>query len=124
MKRQEIISKLIKEGFTPKTLANFSDKQIKTLGDKILKENLKVKADDLKRDTTLADKLKDKDVTVVPEAEMVEEKPKKTKKRGFKTLDFKEVSEIAKKAVDDEFYESTSKKSLIKMVKESVEKFS
>lgn len=70
MIRSEIIKKLVAEGFSTKTLAIFSDKQLEKLSNKVLSEaGLKVKADDLKSDPTLADKLKDKDVTVVPEGE-------------------------------------------------------
>lgn len=39
MKRQEIIKKLISEGFTEKTLVNFSDKQLNTLSHRILGES-------------------------------------------------------------------------------------
>lgn len=69
MTRAQIIKKLISEGFSEKTLVNFSDKQLDKLSTKLLGEGLKVKADDLKSDPALADKLKDKDVTVVPEGE-------------------------------------------------------
>lgn len=69
MNRNEIITKLVKEGFSEKTLIRFNDNQLKKFSDKILGEGLKVKADDLKADPALADKLKDKDVTVVPEEE-------------------------------------------------------
>jgi hypothetical protein len=67
MKRIDIIEKLIAEGFSEKTLVKFNDNQLSKLSTKLLGEGLKVKADDLKNDPALADKLKDKDVTVVPE---------------------------------------------------------
>lgn len=118
--RQVLVKKLMKEGFKADTLASFSDKQIENLAKKILNENFKVKADDLKRDSSLADKLKDKDVTVVPESE-IHETPKKGRK--FKTLDFKEMKKEGKKAVESEFYETTTKKNIVTMVKESIEKY-
>jgi len=38
MKRKEIVSSLIKEGFTEKTLASMSDKELKLMSDRILSE--------------------------------------------------------------------------------------
>ena len=38
MKRNEIISRLIAEGFSEKTLINMSDKQIKMLSERVLDE--------------------------------------------------------------------------------------
>lgn len=69
MMRSEIIKKLVTEGFSEKTLAVFNDKQLEKLSNKVLSEaELKVKADDLKNDPSLADKLpEDEDITVVPE---------------------------------------------------------
>jgi hypothetical protein len=70
MIRSEIIKRLVAEGFSTKTLAIFSDKQLEKLSNKLLNEaGLKVKADDLLKNPNLADKLKGKDVTVVPEGE-------------------------------------------------------
>jgi hypothetical protein len=40
MKRNEIIQKLINEGFSEKTLINFNDKQLKDLSDRILSEQV------------------------------------------------------------------------------------
>ena len=42
MKRKDIVSKLIKEGFSEKTLANLSDKQLRTLSERILGEQYNV----------------------------------------------------------------------------------
>jgi len=39
MKRKEIINKLLKEGFSEKTLVNFTDNQLKTLSSRILRES-------------------------------------------------------------------------------------
>ena len=38
MKRNEIVEKLIKEGFSEKTLVKFTDKQLNELSDRILSE--------------------------------------------------------------------------------------
>jgi hypothetical protein len=67
MKRIDIIEKLVAEGFSVNTLVKFNDNQLHKLSTKLLGEGLKVKADDIKSDPALADKLKDKDVTIVPE---------------------------------------------------------
>ncbi|HOH61210.1 MAG TPA: hypothetical protein PK698_01825 [Bacilli bacterium] len=40
MKRQDIITKLINEGFSQKTLVNLTDKQLKALSDRILSEQI------------------------------------------------------------------------------------
>jgi hypothetical protein len=69
MKRIDIIEKLVAEGFSVNTLVKFNDNQLHKLSTKLLGEGLKVKADDIKSDPALADKLKDKDVTIVPESE-------------------------------------------------------
>jgi hypothetical protein len=42
MNRSNIVSRLIKEGFSPKTLLTFSDKQISTLHNRIVNENTKM----------------------------------------------------------------------------------
>jgi hypothetical protein len=70
MKRIDIIERLVAKGFSTNTLVKFNDNQLHKLSTKLLGEGLQVKADDLKNDPTLADKLKDlkdKDVTIVPE---------------------------------------------------------
>lgn len=40
MKRKEIVSSLIKEGFTEKTLASMSDKELRLMANRILKEQI------------------------------------------------------------------------------------
>jgi len=42
MKRKEIVSRLIKEGFTEKTLSSLSDKELKLMADRVLKEQAPV----------------------------------------------------------------------------------
>lgn len=119
MKRVEIIKKLISEGFSEKTLVNFSDSQLVKLSNKILGEGLQVKADDLKKDPTLADKLKDKNVTVVPEEVDVEETeiPKKEKKVK-KSLDLTKLNEFVESAVGKQFHNMTTKSEIVSLIKE------
>lgn len=46
MKRQDVVSKLLKEGFSEKTLVNFSDKQLEKLSNMIVTETLNIPKDD------------------------------------------------------------------------------
>jgi hypothetical protein len=127
MTRAQIIKKLISEGFSEKTLVNFSDKQLDKLSTKLLGEGLKVKADDLKSDPALADKLKDKDVTVVPEEEAEEPKKKKitkkevketSNKNGIKSLNLKKLNEFVEGVVDKQYHSLTTKGEISELIKE------
>jgi len=129
MNRNEIITKLVKEGFSEKTLIRFNDNQLKKFSDKILGEGLKVKADDLKADPALADKLKDKDVTVVPEEETMEPKVKKMTKKDvkeiasknkIKRLDLKKLNEFVESVVDKKYHSLTTKGEISELVKEKI----
>lgn len=124
MTRAQIIKKLISEGFSEKTLVNFSDKQLDKLSTKLLGEGLKVKADDL---PALADKLKDKDVTVVPEEETVEPKKKRitkkevkeiTSKGAIKSLNLKKLNEFVENVVDKNYHNLTTKGEISELIKE------
>ena len=129
MNRNEIITKLVKEGFSEKTLIRFNDNQLKKFSNKILGEGLKVKADDLKADPALADKLKDKDVTVVPEEETMEPKVKKMTKKDvkeiasknkIKRLDLKKLNEFVESVVDKKYHSLTTKGEISELVKEKI----
>lgn len=129
MNRNEIITKLVKEGFSEKTLIRFNDNQLKKFSDKILGEGLKVKADDLKADPALADKLKDKDVTVVPEEETMEPNVKKMTKKDvkeiaskskIKRLDLKKLNEFVESVVDKKYHSLTTKGEISELVKEKI----
>lgn len=129
MNRVDTISKLIKEGFSEKTLVSFNDKQLEKFSKKILGEGLKVKADDLKSDPALADKLKDKDVTVVPEEKIEEPKGKKMTKKDvkeivsknkIKRLDLKKLNEFVEGVVDKKFHNLTTKGEISELVKEKI----
>jgi hypothetical protein len=107
MKRKELVQKLMENGFSEKTLASFSDKQLATLGSKILSEvqtmtkttdvyNSKDPNDIAKLNAALKnpDSLKDKAVEVKEnikkkkfiskEGEMSEEKKEDTPKKSSK----------------------------------------
>ena len=110
--RKNLIKKLINEGFSNRTLINFNDKQLTLLANKVLKEGLKVKADDLQKNPGFADKFKDKDITIVPEqktkikkenlknnddVDLPMSKTKSTKKLNDKTPTVKEKRKSTKK---------------------------
>lgn len=118
MKRIDIIEKLIAEGFSEKTLVRFNDKQLEKLSSKILKEGLKIKADDLKSDPALADKLKDKDVTIVPEEEEVVKKGDAKQKKS--TLNIKKLNAFVENVVDKEYHTLATKGDIVSLIKERI----
>ena len=59
MKRDIIVSKLMKEGFSEKTLVNFTDKQLNHLAERILGENLTTTLDAIKKSPALQAAAKD-----------------------------------------------------------------
>ena len=100
MKRTEIIKQLMAEGFTEKTLVNFSDRQLQSLSTRIT-ESLTVKADTLQKDPSTKTKVdamaKTSDIKIVPE-EVKETgvpglKAKVVKETGVPGLKAKEVKE-------------------------------
>jgi hypothetical protein len=119
MKRIDIIEKLIAEGFSEKTLVKFNDNQLSKLSTKLLGEGLKVKADDLKNDPALADKLKDKDVTVVPEemdaVESVKKAPLKQKKSA---LNMEKLNAFVENVVDKKYHSLATKGDIVSLIKE------
>jgi hypothetical protein len=119
MKRIDIIEKLIAEGFSEKTLVKFNDNQLSKLSTKLLGEGLKVKADDLKNDPALADKLKDKDVTVVPEemdaVESVKKDPLKQKKSA---LNMEKLNAFVENVVDKKYHSLATKGDIVSLIKE------
>ena len=59
MKRTDLVSKLIKEGFSEKTLVNFSDKQLNTLSKRIFVEQEQQGSVSLSGNTVNPQKIKD-----------------------------------------------------------------
>jgi len=84
MKRKEIISKLIKEGFSVKTLASLNDKQLNALSSRILKEQYNDDDNPVnipKTDVDAITQAKQNDKQFVAyEGEMTEDKDKDDKK--------------------------------------------
>lgn len=119
MKRIDIIEKLIAEGFSEKTLVRFNDNQLSKLSSKVLKEGLKVKADDLKNDPALADKLKDKDVTIVPEEmDAVEPIKKLSLKEKKSALNMKKLNTFVENVVDKKYHSLATKGDIVSLIKE------
>lgn len=127
--RNILIKKLVNEGLSTDILVNLNDTQLKTLAQKVLKEGLKIKADDLSKNPGLADKLKDKDVTVVPEEEIVPKKRKTNKKVKdeklpvIKKKSFKTKNLFKDESVVESYKNYTSKGDMLKIIKEKVRSF-
>jgi hypothetical protein len=125
MKRIDIIERLVAKGFSTNTLVKFNDNQLHKLSTKLLGEGLQVKADDLKNDPTLADKLKDlkdlkdKDVTIVPEemdaAESIKKSPLKQKKSA---LNMKKLNAFVENVVDKKYHSLATKGDIVSLIKE------
>lgn len=80
MKRDIIVSKLLKEGFSEKTLVKFSDNQLSKLANRILGEALTTTIDAMNKNPKLKDLAKTQDIKVVgEEGEIGESKTKKKK---------------------------------------------
>jgi hypothetical protein len=120
MKRIDIIEKLVAEGFSANTLVKFNDNQLHKLSTKLLGEGLKVKADDIKSDPALVDKLKDmEDVTIVPEemdaAESIKKSPLKQKKSA---LNMKKLNAFVENVVDKKYHSLATKGDIVSLIKE------
>jgi hypothetical protein len=82
MKRNEIVEKLLKEGFSEKTLVKFSDKQLNELADRMLSETITTTMDSIQKSPALQAAAKDKTQTLnVVGEEDVEEELKGNQKR-------------------------------------------
>jgi len=75
MKRNEIVGKLLKEGFSEKTLVRFSDKQLNELANRMLGETITTTMDSIQKSPALQAAAKDKTQTlnVVGEEDVEEE---------------------------------------------------
>ena len=122
MKRNEIVESLIKEGFSEKTLVNFSDKQLATFASRILGE-----ADIMisKKDPNAAQKIEDaknKNQSIETyEEEMKEdnssdeiskEKKDKVVKNTKKNKGF-EIKDWVKQVTNENFHSFTSKNEIM-----------
>jgi hypothetical protein len=85
MKRNQIVEKLINEGFSEKTLVKFSDKQLSDLSERIFGEAITTTADAMSKSASIQNLAKKQDVKLVGE-EDIEEDNVPTKKQ-LKALD-------------------------------------
>jgi hypothetical protein len=130
MKRNEIVESLIKEGFSEKTLVNFSDKQLATFASRILGE-----ADIMisKKDPNAAQKIEDaknKNQSIETyEEEMKEdnssdeiskEKKDKVVKNTKKNKGF-EIKDWVKQVTNENFHSFTSKNEIMEMIQFKLE---
>jgi hypothetical protein len=125
MKRSEIINQLLNEGFTSKTLMNFSDKQLLSLSSRI-NESLTVSQKTLDTDPNTKMKVnnmaKDTDVKIVPEGGVPGLKAKKVvKETGVPGLTAKKSSgELKNGTAEKEMKESGVPGLKAKVVKKEV----
>jgi hypothetical protein len=135
MNRSEIIEKLIKEGFSEKTLVKFNDNQLKKFSEKMLKEAQTVTTTktvytasdprDKAAVNALLDKaahdpstLKDKNIEVKEGDEMPVSKIKSIAKAKQKTKSvFKNINEFVNNAVDKKYHSMTTKNEMVELIK-------
>jgi hypothetical protein len=121
MKRSDIVKKLVFEGFSEKTLSNFTDKQIFELSSRILGEaplkgsvvmnKMTAKPDDVKKltDSGVNVELREKEVKEKPSAGLTKKKKSEVVKRakkggdiGKKGKGFKKIEKKAKESGADD----------------------
>lgn len=136
MKRDIIVSKLMKEGFSEKTLVNFTDKQLNHLAERILGENLTTTLDAIKKSPALQAAAKDpkQSIKLVGEEDIEEglkgnqKKIDKNKNGKIDAEDFKllkskkkkdeksEVKEWVKTLAEENFHSFTSKNEIMELI--------
>lgn len=134
MNRAETIEKLIKEGFSEKTLVKFNDNQLKKFADKILKEAQTVTTTktiytagdpkDKAAVNAILDKaahdpsiLKDKNIEVKEEDVIPVGKIKKSKK--VKPV-FKNLHEFVENTINSNYHSLVTKGDMVSLVKEKI----
>ena len=135
MKRSIIVSKLMKEGFSEKTLVKFTDKQLSDLGDRVLgEENIMISAKDPKVNEKIkAAKMADKTIETYEEKseEMCEScncvksecKCKKKSKKSETSETWKNVKKESietkkwvNKLAEEKFHSFTSKNEIMELI--------
>lgn len=144
MNRKLIIEKLLREGFTEKTLSRLSDKELNTLSSTVLKENTMMIPKDKVQDIEAAKKNKqtfvayeEKDVNEErPSSGFSKEKKSKIVKKGEdvskKNKSFKNIEKKVEESVSDveewvldlaesKYSQFTSKKDIMNIISEKME---
>lgn len=128
MKRAETIERLIKEGFSEKTLVKFNDSQLKKFADKILKEaqtvtttktvyNSKDPKDVSALNTALKDpKVNKNDIEVKEDAKGLGVK-KNVKKKGKSILNLRDADAFVESVVNKQYHSITKKSEILEMIK-------
>jgi hypothetical protein len=131
MNRAETIEKLIKEGFSEKTLVKFNDNQLKKFAGKILKEAQTVTTTktiytagdpkDKAAVNAILDKaahdpsiLKDKNIEVKEEDVDIK---KDKKKKSKSAINLKNINEFVNNVVDKKYHTMTTKLEMVELVK-------
>ncbi len=114
MKRNEIVQKLIKEGLSEKTLANFTDKQLSSLAERLFtEEDVMISKKDplLKTKVDNAKKL-NKTIETYEQKKSVGVKKKKLKKKSQP----KTVKEWVEKLVENKYHTLTTKNEIMELI--------
>lgn len=131
MKRQKIIQRLLKEGFSEKTLLNFSDKQLNSLSVRILGESntsdvtdVSISKDDPEFDRKMEDAKKDEKSIETYESEDKGKKPSKCVpgKKKKKKSEGGVVSKWVKSLAEQKYHTFTSKNEIMEMIKSKLTK--
>jgi hypothetical protein len=129
MKRTELVDKLIKEGMSEKTLVRFTERQLKSLAERLMGEAVTTTADALSKSVALQNLSKKQDIKLVGEEDKeVCETCEKTKsecsckKKDWKTGK-KETIETKKwvnKLAEEKFHSFTSKNEIMELIKSKI----
>lgn len=129
MKREEIVSKLIKEGFSETTLSKFTDSQIIKFANKVIKEvqqitttknvyNSKDPKDVAALNSVLKDPKIDKANIEVKEEDIIPvSKIRKAVKNKTKKLNLNKLNEFVDNVVDNTYHSLTTKGEMVELVK-------
>ncbi len=134
MNRKLIIEKLLREGFTEKTLSRLSDKELNTLSSTVLKENTMMIPKDKVQDIEAAKKNKQTFVAY-EEKDVNEEKPSSKFSKEKKSKMVKKGEDVEKKVeesvsdveewvldlAESKYSQFTSKKDIMNIISEKME---
>jgi len=125
MNRTELVEKLLKEGFSEKTLVKFTDKQLNTLSERVLSEQstgtLKVAKGSPQEKVAMAQKqafvayegeMKDGE----PSTDLSKGKKSKTIKKSEETEEEKEIREWVNQLMETTYHSFTSKGEIMEMI--------
>lgn len=119
MNRKLIIEKLLREGFTEKTLSRLSDNELTTLSNTVLKESVMIKKDnvkDIEAAKAAGKTIETYESKVCPKCGM-----KNCKCKDKKHEDVNEVEEWVLDLAESKYSQFTSKKDIMNIISEKME---